>query len=45
MVGLPGPTEERYKKLTQKGKVFYWCTVAVVFFIIATLWIVKLINS
>lgn len=38
----PGMTEERYKKLSRKWKIAYWCAIAVGFGLIAYIWIFKL---
>ncbi|CAB4048460.1 hypothetical protein LMG9964_02099 [Paraburkholderia phenoliruptrix] len=45
MVGLPGPSDDQYRKFSRKGKLTYWCAVALVFSAITTLWIVKILNS
>jgi hypothetical protein len=44
MVGIPGPSDEQYRKMSKTAKRFYWSIIAVGFTLIAAVWVVKIFH-
>jgi uncharacterized membrane protein YsdA (DUF1294 family) len=40
----PGPSFDYYKKMSKRYRIVYWCSIAIVFGVIGSLWAIKLLH-